>query len=203
MKKCDCEHWETCMICYPQGFDAQGKRKPVEVPPSREELQTKVAELTKERDEAQSRCAEGMVVVTKEDAENYCRLLTILGMEEEGSPVEEVERLIALREGMTCADCNDTGWLENRVEGKIPCTCMTEVEPYQLLQAKLVELTDKLKYSSMAATAEAQYANELKEELTRAEAVIEKCNLALELNVPLLTTRLAAIFAIAAYREGK
>lgn len=41
------------------------------------------------------------------------------------------------------------------------------------------------------------------EQLTRAEAVIEKCNLALELNVPLLTTRLAAIFAIAAYREGK
>lgn len=52
MKKCDCEHWETCMICYPQGFDAQGKRKPVEAPPSREELQAKVAELTKERDSA-------------------------------------------------------------------------------------------------------------------------------------------------------
>ena len=41
------------------------------------------------------------------------------------------------------------------------------------------------------------------DKLTRAESVIEKCNLALELNVPLLTTRLAAIFAIAAYREGK
>ena len=36
-----------------------------------------------------------------------------------------------------------------------------------------------------------------------ANTVIEKCNLALELNVPLLTTRLAAIFAIAAYREGE
>jgi hypothetical protein len=54
MKKCDCEHWETCMICYPQGFDAQGKRKPVEVPPSREELQAKVAGLTQERDKFES-----------------------------------------------------------------------------------------------------------------------------------------------------
>ena len=101
MKKCDCEHWETCMICYPQGFDGQGNRKPVEVPPTREELQAKVAELEK-------------------------------------------------------------------------------------------SLSD------------ATYIHEtLGDTITRAEAVIEKCNLALELNVPLLTTRLAAIFAIAAYREGK
>ena len=82
------------------------------------------------------KCAEGMVSVTKEDANNYCRILTLLGMEEEGSPVEGVERLISLRDGMTCGDCNDTGWLENREEGRYPCTCMTEAEPYQLLEAE-------------------------------------------------------------------
>jgi hypothetical protein len=36
-----------------------------------------------------------MVQVTKEDANNYCRILTALGMEEEGDPVAEVERLRA------------------------------------------------------------------------------------------------------------
>ena len=82
------------------------------------------------------KCADGMVVVTKEDANNYCQILTLLGMEEEGSPVEEVKRLISLHEGMTCGDCNDTGWLENREEGRYPCTCMTEAEPYQLLEAE-------------------------------------------------------------------
>lgn len=84
--------------------------------------------------------AGGMVLVTKEDAENYCRVLTLLGMEEEGSPTEEVERLLSLHEGMVCADCQDTGWLENREEGKYPCTCMTEAEPYQLLEAERDEL---------------------------------------------------------------
>lgn len=33
------------------------------------------------------------VRVTKEDANNYSRILTLLGMEEEGDPVVEVERL--------------------------------------------------------------------------------------------------------------
>lgn len=37
---------------------------------------------------------EGMASVTKEDANNYCRILTLLGMEEEGDPVEEVRRLV-------------------------------------------------------------------------------------------------------------
>lgn len=86
------------------------------------------------------KCSEGLVSVTKEDANNYCQILTLLGMEEEGSPVEEVKRLISLHEGMTCGDCNDTGWLENREEGRYPCTCMTEAEPYQLLQAKCADL---------------------------------------------------------------
>ena len=61
---------------------------------------------------------EGMALVTKEDGENYCRILSMLGMEEEGSPVSGIERLIMLRDGMVCGDCNDTGWLENREEGK-------------------------------------------------------------------------------------
>ena len=58
MKRCSCEHWQICPTCYPQGFDEHGVRKPVEVPPSREELQRQavalreqVEKLTKERDE--------------------------------------------------------------------------------------------------------------------------------------------------------
>ena len=34
-----------------------------------------------------------MVEVTQEDANNYCRVLAALGMEEEGDPVAEIERL--------------------------------------------------------------------------------------------------------------
>jgi len=37
----------------------------------------------------------GMVEVTQRDANNYCRVLTALGMEEEGDPVAEIERLRA------------------------------------------------------------------------------------------------------------
>ena len=33
------------------------------------------------------------VLVMREDANNYCRILHILGMEEEGDPVAEVKRL--------------------------------------------------------------------------------------------------------------
>jgi len=46
------------------------------------------------------------------------------------------ERKLLDQEGLVCANCLDTGWLENREEGRHPCTCMTEAEPYQLLQAK-------------------------------------------------------------------
>ena len=34
-----------------------------------------------------------MIEVTQEDGENYCRILSVLGMEEEGDPVAEVERM--------------------------------------------------------------------------------------------------------------
>ena len=44
MKQCDCEHWETCPVCYPQGFNLDGSRKPVEIPPTREELQATIAQ---------------------------------------------------------------------------------------------------------------------------------------------------------------
>lgn len=107
-------------------------------------LQAKCAEL-----EAELLNKEGMTLVTKEDAENYCRILSLLGMEEEGSPIEGVEHLISLRDGMTCGDCNDTGWLENREEGRYPCTCMTEAEPYQILEAKCAELEAKVEQLKM------------------------------------------------------
>ncbi len=42
-----------------------------------------------------------------------------------------------LKEGMVCSDCLDTGWLYNRVEGRYPCTCMTEAEPYQMLEERI------------------------------------------------------------------
>ena len=45
MKRCKCEHWQICPTCYPQGFDEQGVRKPVEIPPSREELQRDIVSI--------------------------------------------------------------------------------------------------------------------------------------------------------------
>lgn len=36
-----------------------------------------------------------LIEVTREDGNNYCRILTLLGMEEEGDPVAAVERLLA------------------------------------------------------------------------------------------------------------
>ena len=32
-RKCRCEHWQTCPVCYPQGFDANGKRLPIKSNP--------------------------------------------------------------------------------------------------------------------------------------------------------------------------
>lgn len=53
--------------------------------------------------------------------------------------VADLERQLADREGLVCGDCDGSGWLENSVEGRYPCTCMTEAEPYQLLQSQLAE----------------------------------------------------------------
>ena len=33
--------------------------------------------------------------VSKQDAEAYCRILTLLGMEEEGDPIVEIQRLVS------------------------------------------------------------------------------------------------------------
>lgn len=43
-----------------------------------------------------------------------------------------------------CDECNGDGWKENRVEGRYPCVCMTEREPYQLLAAQLREAREAL-----------------------------------------------------------
>ena len=37
-----------------------------------------------------------MIEVAKHDANNYCRVLQALGMEEEGDPVAEINRLVAI-----------------------------------------------------------------------------------------------------------
>lgn len=42
-----------------------------------------------------------------------------------------------LGEKSVCDECDGSGWVENRVYGKEPCVCMTEAEPYQLLQQQL------------------------------------------------------------------
>lgn len=38
MSKCRCEHWESCPVCYPQGFDIHGGRIPSKPYKTREEL---------------------------------------------------------------------------------------------------------------------------------------------------------------------
>jgi hypothetical protein len=57
---------------------------------------------------------------------------------------------LAEREGLVCGDCDGSGWLDNAVEGRYPCTCMTEAEPYQLLQQQLAECKkDAEKYQAL------------------------------------------------------
>lgn len=54
---------------------------------------------------------------------------------------EEVDRL---KSGVVCGDCDGSGWLQNRVEGRYPCTCMTEAEPYQIIKKQRDELLSAL-----------------------------------------------------------
>jgi len=49
----------------------------------------------------------------------------------------EIEQL----EQNSCGDCTD-GWKYNRVEGRHACTCMTEMEPFQMLQTALEEIAN-------------------------------------------------------------
>lgn len=46
-----------------------------------------------------------------------------------------------------CGDClpGAYGWNENRVEGRIPCSCISESEAYQELEAKNEKLLKALK----------------------------------------------------------
>lgn len=65
------------------------------------------------------------------------------GQSSSAARIAELEVQVSELEGLAeyqCADCQDTGWLENRVEGKYACTCMTEMEPYQLLESRIAEL---------------------------------------------------------------
>lgn len=48
---------------------------------------------------------------------------------------QEIEEL----EQNSCGDCTD-GWRYNRVEGRHACTCMTEMEPYQILKTALEQI---------------------------------------------------------------
>ena len=62
---------------------------------------------------------------------------------------KEVARLKELNdflEEFTCHDCQDTGWLENRVDGRYPCTCFTECEdsPYHVEIARAETAESKL-----------------------------------------------------------
>jgi|GEM_PF-5942237 len=54
----------------------------------------------------------------------------------------EVKRLETENEELgqqVCSECSpeNYGWIFNRVEGKAACGCMTEAEPFQILQAAL------------------------------------------------------------------
>ena len=52
----------------------------------------------------------------------------------------ELERL----QENVCDECDGDGWCYNRVEGRHPCVCMTEAEPYQILQKELAALRSEL-----------------------------------------------------------
>lgn len=47
-------------------------------------------------------------------------------------------------ESPVCGDCDGSGWLYNRVEGRYACTCMTEAEPYQIMEERAKILEDSL-----------------------------------------------------------
>lgn len=65
----------------------------------------------------------------------------VAGLETEIDRLKRLNANLLNGEVPVCGDCDGTGWQENRVEGRYPCTCMTEAEPYQLLLAELDRLT--------------------------------------------------------------
>ena len=44
-----------------------------------------------------------------------------------------------------CPDCNDSGWNEDR-EGRSPCSCVSETEPYQLLEQENKRLRNDMHF---------------------------------------------------------
>jgi hypothetical protein len=62
-----------------------------------------------------------MIEVTKHDANNYCLVLRALGMEEEGDPVAEIERLKAENAELR-KDADRYLWLRNTSQLSASCT---------------------------------------------------------------------------------
>lgn len=73
--------------------------------------------------------------------------------------VLEVDALTRGRDELlqhVCDECCDktgapTGWVENRVEGRVPCACVSESEPYQILQRERDELRKEVDRLTRAA----------------------------------------------------
>ena len=65
--------------------------------------------------------------------------LAIFTLEAENRELKDELRKSVENEGKVCGDCDGSGWQENREEGRYPCTCMTEAEPYQLLELTVLK----------------------------------------------------------------
>jgi hypothetical protein len=79
----------------------------------------------------------------REEAEERCKQLDDCNTE--------------LTNGPRCGDCDDTGLRENRVEGKYPCTCITETDFWEWNEAELeaAELQLAVQTANAAAMREA------------------------------------------------
>ena len=106
------------------------------------------------------------------------------------------------REGLVCDQCIEgSGWCENAVEGRYACTCMTEAEPYQLLQAQLAAMTqDFTDYKRMTDLAYKSSEQETLDKLAASQAYAAQLRKALLLfrNEPMLE-KLVALRRTAGY----
>lgn len=81
--------------------------------------------------------------------------------------IDELEA--ELMDGKVCDQCTDgDGWNYNAVEGRVPCVCMTEAEPYQLLQE---ELTGAARVQEMLENENAQLKKKLAEQQATVSAI--------------------------------
>ncbi|HLP99162.1 MAG TPA: hypothetical protein VK149_12040 [Sideroxyarcus sp.] len=62
--------------------------------------------------------------------ENQLQTFRDLCVADERKELEELQSKV-------CDECDGDGWQYFRDEGKVPCVCVTEMEPYQLLQDEL------------------------------------------------------------------